>query len=374
MSQTLETGEAELQTALVQYLLQKASSASDAAAAQAVAEDVAAKIFGGARTDENQIDLLKVFKAGCEKLDIALKTPASSSQDVDPALEASPKFQKYLTRVKEKGFFAGVEEGSAEYNDKYKRLVAKYVEKFGSDASSAAPAAPAAAAEDNSDEIEADKLKEQGNQFLKDKEYEQAVVAYSKAIDLCPAGKNTYVYYANRAAAYVYLKNYESCLEDCNVSITLNPGYAKAHARASTAALALGRHEEARKAAKRAQELEPGNAAAQKTLDTLSKGTVDAASSGAGAGGMPDMSSFANMMRGMDPSALDQMRQMGQDAGFTPGGGMPDIGSLMGNPGLMQAAQQMMSQNPQMMQMAQQMMQDPDAMSNMMKMMGNFGK
>lgn len=47
---------------------------------------------------------------------------------------------------------------------------------------------------------------------------------------------------------------------------------------------------------------------------------------------MPDMSSMAEMMRGM-----------GGGGGGGGGGGMPDIASLMSNPALMGMAQQMMA-------------------------------
>ncbi|GBG32055.1 Tetratricopeptide repeat protein 1 [Hondaea fermentalgiana] len=376
----MQYGEQELRTAVLKYLEQTAGS--DEGAKSAVAE-VASKVLGVETSSAQQggseeVDLLKTFKAGCEKLGVTLQKVQESTSAVDPAIEASPKFQNYLTRVKEKGYFGDAAEDSPEYKKKYERLVAKYMEKFGGAESaskaSGAQETPASAVGDASAagtnaEQEADKLKEEGNQFLKSKEYDRAVVSYSKAIDLSPAGSNTHIYYGNRAAAYLYLENFEGCLEDCTLAVTLNPSYARAHARASTAALRLGRTEEARKSAKRALELEPGNAAAQRTLDELSSGSGSAVGGPAGgAGGMPDMSGLANMMQGMDPSVMEQMRNAAGGAG-----GMPDIGSLMNNPGLMQAAQQMMSQNPQMMQMAQQMMQDPNAMANMMKMMGGMG-
>jgi small glutamine-rich tetratricopeptide repeat-containing protein alpha len=64
---------------------------------------------------------------------------------------------------------------------------------------------------------------------------------------------------------------------------------------------------------------------------------------GAGAGGMPDLSSLAGMLGGGGGGA----------------GGMPDLGALM--------------QNPMMRQMASQMMSNPDMMNNLMSRFGGAG-
>ena len=39
--------------------------------------------------------------------------------------------------------------------------------------------------------------------------------------------KMNYIYYANRANAYLELKQYDKCIYDCNVSIHLNRSHAK---------------------------------------------------------------------------------------------------------------------------------------------------
>ena len=51
-----------------------------------------------------------------------------------------------------------------------------------------------------------------------------------------------------------------------------------------------------------------------------------------GVGGVPDMGGMA-----------DVLRNMGMGGGGAGGGGMPDLGSLMNNPMMMQMAQQMMA-------------------------------
>jgi small glutamine-rich tetratricopeptide repeat-containing protein alpha len=277
---------------------------------------------------------------------------------------AQPKFQKYMSLVEGKGFFSGVEKGSAEYNERLDKLVASYKKKFGEQEESGAAEAGSAGGDD--DTATADAFKTEGNTFLEQREYERAVESYTKAINASPAGPNSHIYYSNRAAAYQHLKNYEAALEDCAVSTSLKPDFSKAHARAAQANLSLGNNDDALESARRCLEIDPNNVGAKVIVSKL-EGTLDRGSSsaGGGGGGMPDLGSLAGMMQGMDPNILNQARAaMGGG-----GGGMPDLASLMNNPQMMAAANKMM-QNPEMMRMAQQMMSDPSAMENMMKAMG----
>lgn len=62
----------------------------------------------------------------------------------------------------------------------------------------------------------ANAFKEEGNKFLLNHHYSQAVEQYTLAIELLP----TAVYYSNRAQAYVKLEQYGSAIEDANKAIT----------------------------------------------------------------------------------------------------------------------------------------------------------
>ncbi|OBA22202.1 signal recognition particle protein [Metschnikowia bicuspidata var. bicuspidata NRRL YB-4993] len=92
-------------------------------------------------------------------------------------------------------------------------------------------------------------------------------------------------------------------------------------------------------------------------------------SAGLGGGG-----GTANMQRMMqqaqsNPNFMQQAMSM-----FGGGGGAGnDVQSMMGNPQMMQQAQQMMRQNPNLMQQAQQMMQNPGMMQKMMQQFGGMG-
>ncbi|KAH9973383.1 hypothetical protein BJV74DRAFT_197470 [Russula compacta] len=65
---------------------------------------------------------------------------------------------------------------------------------------------------------EAEKLKEQGNDFFKSGRYNEAIYLYTKAIDLA---SNEPAYLTNRAAAYIAIKRFRPALADCQLAITL---------------------------------------------------------------------------------------------------------------------------------------------------------
>mmetsp|Transcript_11366 Transcript_11366/g.20073 ORF Transcript_11366/g.20073 Transcript_11366/m.20073 type:complete len:354 (-) Transcript_11366:43-1104(-) len=340
--------------ALAQAILKhvKAETGSDAAVttlASALGVDVDENLIAG------QPSLAEVWKAGIDSLGVTPAAPAAEKAEERDPVEDSPKFVKYLQVVTEKGYFKDIEEGSDAYKQRYAKLLSKFKEKL----SDAAPAAGG----DREAVAAADKFKEEGNKFLLSKKYEEAAEKYTQAIEANATGVNSHIYYCNRAAAYMHLGRLDDALEDCSVSSTLKPDYAKAHARAAQVNLKLDRKDDARASAERALEIEPGNAIAVTALREAGGANAVGA-----AGGMPDMSGLGNMA-GM----ADMMKAMGGAGGPGGAGGMPDIGSLLSNPGMMQAAQQMMQSNPQMMEMAQKMMQDPNAMQNMMNMMGGMG-
>eukprot|EP00584_Thalassiosira_punctigera_P012880 CAMPEP_0172552892 /NCGR_PEP_ID=MMETSP1067-20121228/47254_1 /TAXON_ID=265564 ORGANISM="Thalassiosira punctigera, Strain Tpunct2005C2" /NCGR_SAMPLE_ID=MMETSP1067 /ASSEMBLY_ACC=CAM_ASM_000444 /LENGTH=306 /DNA_ID=CAMNT_0013340965 /DNA_START=35 /DNA_END=955 /DNA_ORIENTATION=- len=84
-------------------------------------------------------------------------------------------------------------------------------------------------------------------------------------------GPKLAVYHANRAATLLHLGRYGECIEDCDVSILLNPTYVKAYLRRSTAHERTDNTEEALADAKRAYELDPSNGAARKNVQRLQK-------------------------------------------------------------------------------------------------------
>ena len=288
--------------------------------------------------------------------------------------QANPKFQRYLDTLTKKGVFKGVEEGSAGYIDRMSSIVSKFLDKV------EAPSAPVSNVKDDKDDDEedgdeddedddeeeeevtyseedlqkAENLKTQGNDLLKAKKYNEALDLYSQAVETVSKGPNSHIYYSNRAAAYTYLKNYDSAISDCKKAIKLDPTYVKAYSRAGSAYFTTGDYENAVEMYTRCGELDPLQQTHKDQLDRAQRKFKASSNSG----GMDDMGDLASMMQG---------------AGGLEGlGGLGGLGGLMNDPNFKSQAQKMMK-DPKMMNMAKQMMSNPQMMQNMMGMLGNMG-
>lgn len=92
---------------------------------------------------------------------------------------------------------------------------------------------------DVSDQAEA--FKEEANKFFKDGEYDKAIEAYTKAIEI----NETAVYLANRSLAYLRTECFGYALEDAMKAIALDSSYVKGYYRKASAHMALGQYKEA---------------------------------------------------------------------------------------------------------------------------------
>lgn len=116
------------------------------------------------------------------------------------------------------------------------------------------------------DEKEAEKHKVKGNSYMASRDYQSALEAYSRALDLCPNGANSHVYYSNRAAALCYLERYEEAEEDSARSLSLEPTYGKAHARLGLSRFFMGDYLGAVQAYTAALEYDPNSSASKSYL------------------------------------------------------------------------------------------------------------
>jgi tetratricopeptide (TPR) repeat protein len=129
-------------------------------------------------------------------------------------------------------------------------------------------------AEKDQSQVEADRLKSEGNKAMARKQYEKAVLFYSKSLRLAPAGKNSHVYFSNRAAAFCYLERYEEAELDAERSLALHPEYGKAHARLGLSRYFLKDYFGAIDAYESALIYDPSNAASKSYL-AKAKAKVD---------------------------------------------------------------------------------------------------
>lgn len=116
------------------------------------------------------------------------------------------------------------------------------------------------------DEKEAEKHKLAGNSYMASRDYQSALDEYSEALELCPAGPSSHVYFSNRAAALCYLERYEDAEADSKRSLDLNPIYGKAHARLGLSRFFLGDYNGAVKAYTAALEYDPDSSASKSYL------------------------------------------------------------------------------------------------------------
>jgi tetratricopeptide (TPR) repeat protein len=303
-------------------------------------------------------------------------------------------FDKFLSSVKAKGFFEGTQEGTPAYAKRYDKVLAKFKSKYSSRSSATTDPMSDASAIDEAKanaQAVAEKLKQGGNDMMKVGEYREAKAFYDQAVDTCPTGPNSHIYYANRAAALMHLKDFHAAAADCSASIALKPDYAKAYSRLGQAQLASGDAAGSVASCKKAIELDPrASVAAKHTLKEALLLAPPAASSdgnasagmGAGMGGIQemlgkmagnnDLPDFGALMN--DPrisQVLNDPAMMAKVKSQMPTlpGGM-DIGGMLNNPMVKQ-----MLQNPQMMSMAQNMMQsNPELQSMMARKMWRSGR
>lgn len=91
--------------------------------------------------------------------------------------------------------------------------------------------------------------KEEGNVYFRNKEYDESLESYSKAIMYCPEDNDNKellaTLYGNRSAAYFFLDEFELVIEDCTSAVNLKQNYVKVLARRMLANEKLEKYEEA---------------------------------------------------------------------------------------------------------------------------------
>ena len=114
---------------------------------------------------------------------------------------------------------------------------------------------------------EAERYKIKGNTYMSQKDYDNAIQSYSKAIQLLPNDvQKSHVYFSNRAAAFCYLECYHDAEMDAMRAIQLVPTYGKAYARLGLSRFLLKNYAGAISAYETALQYDPNNSASQSYL------------------------------------------------------------------------------------------------------------
>ena len=115
-------------------------------------------------------------------------------------------------------------------------------------------------------------LKNAGNAAHQRGEYRQAILHFSKALELSPPANTKHVLHSNRSASYCLLEDYESALEDALEVVRLNPEWAKGYSRKGAALHHSKRYDEAIAAYTMGLELDPDNEVMKKAMQEAVEG------------------------------------------------------------------------------------------------------
>lgn len=89
---------------------------------------------------------------------------------------------------------------------------------------------------------DAEIFKNRGNQYLKLKDFSNAIEMYTEAINLNP---NNAIYYANRSLAHLRQESFGSALQDGISAVKSDPSYLKGYYRRAAAQMSLGKFKQA---------------------------------------------------------------------------------------------------------------------------------
>ncbi|KAI9672348.1 MAG: Hsp90 cochaperone [Caeruleum heppii] len=129
----------------------------------------------------------------------------------------------------------------------------------------------------------ADALKAEGNKAFAEKKFDEAIEAFSKAIEIEPTN---HVLYSNRSGAFASLKNFDKALEDANKVVEIKPDWAKGWGRKGAALHGQGDLIGALDAFDEGLKIDPNNAQAKAGHASV-KRAIDAEARADGIGGDP---------------------------------------------------------------------------------------
>lgn len=198
--------------------------------------------------------------------------------------------------------------------------------------------------------MSAAQFKEQGNKFLQAKQFDEAIKAYTEAINLDP---RDHVFFSNRSAAYLSKGDAHNALSDGDRCVSLNPQWAKGHSRKGAALHALRRYDEAVAAYSEGLKVAPAD-------EGLKTGLADAERARAASSSSSSSSGAGDGPFGGGAGGLFGPQMMAKLAGH------PKFGPKMSDPTFLMKLK-MVQTNPQL------MMSDPELMEVLQIMLGGMG-
>lgn len=179
-------------------------------------------------------------------------------------------------------------------------------------------------------------FKEIGNKALQAGKFDEAIKAYSDAINIDPTD---HVFFSNRSAAYLSKGDAEHALQDGNKCIELSPSWPKGYSRKGAALHSLKRYEDALETYQAGLEFAPTDAGLKSGIAEVKK-ILDARSASSGGPGLGGLFGGQHMLAKL--------------------AGHPKFGPRLADPAfrtklqLFQSNPQMMMQDPEMMEVREQ--------------------
>lgn len=189
--------------------------------------------------------------------------------------------------------------------------------------------------------MSASSFKDIGNKHLQSGEFDLAIEAYSKAIEI---DSSDHVFFSNRSAAYLSKGDARNALTDANKVIDLNPSWAKGYSRKGAALHAMKDWDSAIEAYEAGLSVAPSDAGLTSGLAEVKKAMESSSRPPAG-GGLGSL---------FGPQLISKLA------------GHPKFGPKLGDPAFMMKLQ-MVQSNPQL------LMSDPELMEVFQIMLGSFG-
>lgn len=115
----------------------------------------------------------------------------------------------------------------------------------------------------STDKEKALKLKDEGNVFMKEQKYQEAIDLYTQAIEI---DSTNAIFFTNRAQAHIKSEGYGAAVADCTSALTIDPNSAKAYYRKGVAFMALLNYKEAQNNFKNALKRAPNDTVTAQNL------------------------------------------------------------------------------------------------------------
>jgi len=163
------------------------------------------------------------------------------------------------------------------------------------------------------EKAEAERLKNEGNNFMKEDKAQEALQSYTKAIAL---DGSKAVYYCNRAAVHSKMGNHQQAIKDSMTALSIDPSYSKAYARMGLAYSSLEKHKEAKECYQKASEMEPDNECYKNNIQLAEEKLAQQGVSNMGLCGPGGLSNMDLSSIIGNPAFVNMARQMFTDPGM----------------------------------------------------------